>query len=416
MSTAWTSHTARRTGADVRPNTKRLGLALSVAVLLSQLATSVEADSYQQSWHRAAALEQEGRFEEAADELESLSSSYPQDYGLALQRAWLQFQAREYAASETSYRRALSLSSGSFEAKLGLAWSLIRQGDLEEARAELESLGAASPGHPAVQEALAYTELPTPRSSWSTWVSASMHEYGQLPSVSWGRGLALGVSGLIWDRVIISTSYRFTRFGWEPTDAASVDSVEWNKHEVFTSLGLIFSPVRFSATYGRLLSSLNSDGDAHIVGLSTLFDLFGELRIDGALAFFSDVDVFQLTPSWSLSLTDVLWLRPGATLQSIDGEILWSGGFDLIVAGEPGALSIGAWAGDQERRIDLELPTVYDLGTTMTYGGAIDGRLDFDNWSLSAGYELAGVELDEDGSIETEIVHWFGLGLSFRLP
>ena len=87
-----------------------------------------------------------------------------------------------------------------------------------------------------------------------------------------------------------------------------------------------------------------------------------------------------------------------------------------MVVGEPGEISFGAWTGEQERRIDLDISTVHDLGASMLYGGAIEGRLDFEKWSLSAGYELAAVAPDEGGSTLTELVHWFGLGVIIRLP
>ena len=416
MFVAWTDQKIRFELRGRRVRERRWLMSLLVLTLVTHTSMTVRADSYDEAWQRVVVLETEGELEAAIAELEHLIEAYPQDYVLALEQAWLQFQLRDYRSSEAAYRRAAQLSRGSLPANLGLAWSLIHQGELEGAAGVLDRLVVEYPENGSIQEALAYADSPPVSAVWSAWFAGSFQDYGNLASVSWGRGLALGTSGFFRDRLLVAAHYRFTRFGWEAKDDEGAGSAEWNKHEVFLNLGLIFPSASVTALYGRLLSTQNNDGDAHVVGLSTRFSLLGELRLDGALGVFDDSNVYQLTPSWSIAVTDVLRVRPTGTLQVIDDELLWSGGLDLVAMGAPGELSLGAWTGEQERRIDFDIPTVYDLGTPMSYGAAIDGRLDFEKWSLSAGYELAAVTWDDSGATGTELVHWFGLGVVLRLP
>ena len=379
-----------------------------VAVALSCFAGLSYAESYEESWANALNLEQRGQLEEAISELTPLADEYPQDYALSLQLAWLNFSAGDYQTAEAHYRRSMELSGGGAESRLGLAWSLYYQAERDAAETALGSLD--SEGAMALRAQLEAT-YDSERLAWTIWASGGAQEYGDNSLVSTGRGMTVGFTGPVFDNLLLSTVYRYTSFAWD----SSTDSVDWDKHELYLSLGYLFEAGSVSASYGRLLSGLSAEGDAHVLGLSTRFNLLGELRLDTAVGLFEDENVFQLTPSWSIPLSDAFSVRPNATIQVIDGEVLSSGGLTLVLSGDSGQVSFGGWAGEQERRIDLDVPAVYDVGGRMRYGGSFKASLDFDGWSLFGGYEAASLEL-EDGSSDSELAHWFGFGIAVRFP
>lgn len=120
----------------------------------SILITSAQATppTLAEGWAASEALEAEGAHDAATEALRPFLEAYPQDYALAMRVGWLAYRAGRLGLAEEAYRRAVVLSGGSLEAVLGLAWVLIGQGALSEARAQLASLDAGADG---VAEALA---------------------------------------------------------------------------------------------------------------------------------------------------------------------------------------------------------------------------------------------------------------------
>lgn len=387
---------------------------IALLVALSVQARIAHGDAYQAAWSRALDHEAGGRLTEAAAELETLLDMYPQDYALALHLGWVRFQAEDYVGAERAYRHAAALSADAVDARVGVIWSLRYQGRHTAAQAVLDQLAAAHPDHAQVVAAQAAGEPSTADDGsdrWIAWTAVGVQDYGDHPTVSAGRGFALGLGGLVGDHLLLGATYRFANYNWDPGDTALVDAVEWNKHEVYTSAGAVFGDSGFSAHYGYLTSDLDGAGDTHVVGLS---GWSGVLRVDSAVGFFDDDTVYLLAPSLSLPLVGPLSFEPGTTLQLVEDALLYSGELGLRLAGDAGNLGVSGWMGAQERRVDFTIPAVYDVGGRMHAGGAIDARLAWDDFSIFAGYELADV--DSDDSDDSDVAHWFGLGVAIELP
>jgi tetratricopeptide (TPR) repeat protein len=79
------------------------------------------ADPYEAALAAARAEAGAGRFAEAAGALDGAVSEWPQDFPLALARAYYLLRAGRYPAAAAGYRAALALAPGSEEARRGLA-------------------------------------------------------------------------------------------------------------------------------------------------------------------------------------------------------------------------------------------------------------------------------------------------------
>lgn len=104
--------------------------------LCSWLGTAFAQTDYEAAMSQAARLEAAGPPREAAAAIDRLSADFPDDYALALRLGWLWFSANEYRTAQRHYTHALTLSHDtSVDARLGLAWCLLRLADPAAARA-----------------------------------------------------------------------------------------------------------------------------------------------------------------------------------------------------------------------------------------------------------------------------------------
>ncbi|MCA9663508.1 MAG: tetratricopeptide repeat protein, partial [Myxococcales bacterium] len=185
-----------------------LALSLFVATPSSQARA---ADPYAERFAEAAALEGKSEFTAAAELLEAELKNYPQDYTLALQVAWLRFNAADYDAAIAHYRRAIELSEGSYDARLGLAYSLLGRGDRDEAEDIFLELRAEAPEEPKAKAGLEAARYRIP-----VIAAPTVGPTGQLYPIQGGMTSAVGVSvGLpliIRERLLLGVDYNYARF------------------------------------------------------------------------------------------------------------------------------------------------------------------------------------------------------------
>lgn len=78
----------------------------------------------------------------------------PGDFTAQSRLASIQYSQGNHAAAEAWYRSALSSWPGSVEMRVGLAWSLLKQRHLTDARAEFEKVLRVAPDHPGANDGL----------------------------------------------------------------------------------------------------------------------------------------------------------------------------------------------------------------------------------------------------------------------
>ena len=78
----------------------------------------------------------------------------PGDFTAQSRLASIQYTQGNYAPAEAWYRRALESYPGSVEMRVGLAWSLLKQRRLTDARAEFEKVLRVAPDHPGANDGL----------------------------------------------------------------------------------------------------------------------------------------------------------------------------------------------------------------------------------------------------------------------
>ena len=225
-------HTAagRRTSRHLR---RSLG---ALAVLsLWLLAHDARADLDQPIAAQADHLEKSGNIAGAASLLAELAQQYQQDYHLQLRTAWLYFRAKRYVEAEGYYRRAVRLSEGSSESRLGLAWSLARGNKQRQARAIFGGLEQEQPYHPSVVLGLQLTDSRTVRFFPS--FAVAYHNYANHPLKSWAAATEIRLA-VSWRRQLdFAATYRFSRFFARALGSGSLGSEnsDFDQHEGYAT-------------------------------------------------------------------------------------------------------------------------------------------------------------------------------------
>lgn len=401
------------------------------------------------------ALEAAGKYRKAASEAEDLAQAYPQDYGWTLRAAWLRFQAQHYRRATVHYRRAIELSGGSLESRLGLSWSLLYDGHRRQAIAELETLKRDYPEAPEIDEALAFARARGPV-AYRPWASVTGQLYGNHPTLERGLGIQGGLSLTIAEHTLLAASYGFARIGFDPivTDALLADSLgagngngagngsgsgngngngngngatngAWgngntslgdsaDQHQVHVAIGPVWAAGGVTLQYGFLY--VEGLPDLHAIGTSMRWSPWGDIVLAANTTIEADVVRPRIEPSWKLPVHEHVWLRPAFSMQ-IDDGVLPTGMLTLGVHGRPGALWLGGKYGRERRPAYLDTPVIFNIPGDIRWGGWVGGQLELPaNMAFFAAYELDGVEVQTEAALARTQAHYITLGLSFRHP
>jgi len=79
------------------------------------------------AWRRSYLLEEEGKYEAAAEAIEQFLKEVPTNEFAQLRSGWLYYQAGNYSRSVTHYQTAKEINSRSIAAMLGLSLPLMKQ-------------------------------------------------------------------------------------------------------------------------------------------------------------------------------------------------------------------------------------------------------------------------------------------------
>ena len=94
------------------------------------------------------------RWKEAERLGQDVLSIAPGDFTAQGRLAFIQYAQGNFAPAEAWYRGALAAYPGSVEMRVGLAWSLLKQRHLTDARTEFEKVLRVAPDNPSANEGL----------------------------------------------------------------------------------------------------------------------------------------------------------------------------------------------------------------------------------------------------------------------
>ncbi|MGM0576720.1 MAG: tetratricopeptide repeat protein [Myxococcota bacterium] len=374
------------------------GLAVvALALLLGVAAPSLA--GYDDDLARAEALASEGRHREAASALEALAREYPQDFRLTLRLAQVRYEAGDMEGAEEAFRRAVILSGGARETRLGLGWTLLA---LERDEQAAEVFRAVLEEHPRDGSARSGLEAATvPAVRWTPTVAFVGQAYPDDPAVPRAYGVALGLHAQHRAGFLAGAVYRAT---WYETEAESFGGGRRRRtstgydlrHEAWATAGWAREIAGIAAHVGHVGDGGPRPGGT-VGGLSARWSPWGDLVVEGSWGAFDDLDVVRGALAWRMPLGAGLSITPGGAVQGADGDVLGSGFATLAWQGEVVSLRAGGKLGLEERPTYLGQSATWNLVQRIE-GGAHAGvsvRV-AEGWHLSLDYEVHLLEATPD--------------------
>ncbi len=381
--------------------------ALAVLLLATAApATANATDAYIAAFAKAASLERGGDPAAAAATMEELLPDYAEDYAVQLRIGWLHFQAGAYDKAEAAYGRAEEISDGATDARLGLAWTLLRLGRLEEAAHGFEAILEEAPENASAQQGLELARPEAPDGlTASVWLSGQT--YQGHPAKKQAAGVSASLSFRAARRLVGGATYRFTAFRARQGPPQTPPKSDFEQHEGYVSLGPAWREAGGAIQYAYVSDSGGNAGSGHVLGCSLRWSPYGDLVLSGAWSMYEDDDVLGLEPSWLLPLGGGLWLRLAAGLQSMGDQSFASAHGRLAWAGEVFSVWVGGKAGEEMRPVYWDVPLVLNLEESVLYGASAGAGVALGaGWSLSAAFstqrfihEVPVGELESNGHV-----------------
>lgn len=376
-----------------------------LATFLVLVPLSASAGPYEDAFARAVSLEEQGEYEAAAAELAALVETYPQDYPLQLQIAWLQFQAGRYDQAERAYRRALDLSGGALDPTLGLGWTLLRLGRTDEARAYFDQVLARDPDNASAAEGLHAIETPAVPSRATTdfglFIGATGRAYQSAAKSDLAGGPVVGAS-VRHGRLTAGVTYRMFQFKLEPDTPGHRygrdDSEFFFQNEVYGALVYARPAFGMSLHYGHVDSGIDGGLDADVAGAIGRVDLLGRVTLEGSYSAYPEADIVRVAPAWRIPLGD-FYVQPAAGYQRVlDTEsTYWIGALAAGLQTSAVTAEVGAKYGQEWRPTYLSIPVAYNVDAVLQWGGWAGLTVSFaESWGLVAGYSLEHYEASVD--------------------
>jgi tetratricopeptide (TPR) repeat protein len=391
------------------------GLLVVVVGLL--LPGSVSAESSADPVQRAARLEQAGAYGRAADALRPLCARFDQDYALLLRTAALFARGGRPAAAELFYRRALALSGGSRESRIGLAWALAAQKEREAAHAQFKALELRHPDDPVVVRGLIATAAPEPL--WVPSVGALYHFYANHPFKRWALGMETTLAVRPWRAVGVFAAYRYLHFfaPTSPAGAALDGAADFDQHGLF--LGASYGGTRLSASVRGAYLNDGSGLFPHtfVAGLAGAVAFIGEFATATTVSFYDDLTVTQASLGWRSPALGPFTLRPEVALQHADGDLFVAGRLEGGFAWRWLTIWAGGTLGRQFRPTDLKHNIVYAIPEHLLFGlaGGLQVRPSR-GLQLVAFYAIDQLELPgASGARRRTVAQYAGLRLALRM-
>ncbi len=387
------------------------------------------AEGYDAALARARAAALRGEPREAARILSPVVEAYPQDYEVALQLGCYSFSAGDYASAERAYREALVRAPAGVDARLGLAWTLVRRGRCEDAKLEIRPLerepraddvtaacaAPAGPPEPPTTLSFAFTRWQFPGDSLKTGATGLFVGASERVSSEWSLGLSYRYAS-------VDTQQTETRFAPPPgappgappmrqvtTTTSRFAQNEAYAHAAWSSLvlGLGLHAALVSEGSGTL-------GTSEHVGMVGRWSPFGDLLVDVSVSRYRDETVSRIAPSWTLPIAGPLRLVPGLAVQRVGGATLASASLSVLLDWPGLSLWAGGKYGQEERPAYLAQSIVYDLTDRVTWGawGGLRLRLG-DGIGLAATYAYDRLRVSGSAQGQTSAVQTLSVGPVF---
>ncbi len=335
------------------------------SVLLSLLVTSgAAAQSYEGAWRSALEHASRGDHADAASVLEALAARFPDEYEVALGLGYQRFLAHDYEGAGRAYVDAARLSHGSFEARLGIAYSLLRLGRRERA-AHCFRRALAMRDDPRAREGLA---LATAR----TWRAGLGLELGGASSPVLSRTLTGWAGARAWLTLESGLEVALGYLG----SIADVGEQGYDQHQLHVAVGRRGRDGGFWLHYTAVTGTGGSWNAAHAFGASISWTGLGQLDVEaGATLWDSNDVVLRATLSWLFSLGDSVAVGPllAAQWETVTRTGRGSAGAAIRFSLAPLSLLLYGYAGDERR--PTYLTDGYVLTTAEPIRGGVGGRL-----------------------------------------
>ncbi len=326
-------------------------------------------DVYAEALGQAEKLADEGEYGAALEVLERLAEDYPQDFRLTLRLAWLQLESQDYDNAESTFDRARELSGGNNETHLGLAWVALGQRRRDLAITNFDRVLSVDPTNQSAQQGrrLALTQRTL---TLSPSVAATLHNINGQPSW-WGMGFTLDLPAVVWQRLLLSASYRHisplsTLTGSGRGQRAAVVP---SQNEIYAAVGLTYPMGDVEAHYGHLLDTIASLDPVHVAGITGRYSPWGDIFGETSVSVYSDQSIWRFALSWLSPPLGGFHLQPGVAAQQMGDRTLVVGSLAALYAGEWWKAWLGAKWGDEERPTYLFQPSVYNIDGRILYGG-----------------------------------------------
>lgn len=344
---------------------------LAVFAALSLTArTAHAADPYEDAMARATQASGRGDHAGAARALEPAVAAYSQDYAVAVECAWQYFQAAQWEAAERTYREALSRAPESNDARVGLAWTLVRETRCEDAVAE-----AKKTTDPRAKDVLAAC---TPASRWTLSASFLGTLAPSHPIKRTAAGALVSATAPIGEDGVVGAAWRFVHVGTTATSGVAA----FDQHDGYFHVGswgerygLLFRGALVSDGSGALGTSAHAGFSAHFRLASLLPPWTGDLRLESSVSIYDDGALVRVAPSWAIHAVGPLHLIPGVAFQYGGGEAFASGSLTALLQWPTLSLWAGAKYGDEKRPAYLAQSVVYDITERVAWGAWVGVRV-----------------------------------------
>ena len=360
-------------------------VAYGLICALALLATSrvFADDDYYKTLDLAERVDTAEGYAVALRKIRAALRKYRGDYQLTLTRARLEFRSMRYRDAEQSYRTAVAISGGAVEARLGLGWSLLQQGQCTAAVRLLEPL-LSTTAKLAARGGIDRCETASAVHG-SAWISGGGASFVDHP---WKRrygDISAGLSLQPHARLTFALAYHFLRATATDRRVLGVD-----QHELYLQAGITHG-VWLLQMHGAMVWSADptTDGSTH-AALSGRYLAFGNVLEEGTLELaasrYPDIWVGRVATSMRVALGT--WsITPGVSISRVRDETLIAGSMSL--AKTFGALTL--WGsgkiGPEYRAAYLSQFALLNSEDRSVWSGGAGGRARLTRaWSLLAGY------------------------------
>jgi hypothetical protein len=323
------------------------------------------ADRYDDSLAREALAERRGDLAGAARELEETVPMYAQDYAIALTLGSVYFRAGRYEDAERAYRLAEDRAPASDDARLGVAWSLVREGKCDDAIASLRSV-LSPPAEPSAEAARAACTSAPPALS----LSAAWNEY-LFPSHPWkasGTGVTASAESTIASRWVLGGAYRYVHFA--TSNAAGVTVAPFAQNEGYVDAGYASEGFALVLRGAIVADGTGALGTSPHAGVSTRWspEGAGDGLLDASVSKYPDLAVARVAPRWRVPLGGPFSVIPGVYGQLAGSSVYGGASLAALASWERTSLWIGGKYGQEVRPAYLDAHVVYDLPDHVVYG------------------------------------------------